>query len=101
MLSHWVKQSLDHEQADITVLQTGRQQSWNNTVSQLQRLETSATTWWERDILTTHLSAGFWCGNKVMKCSIKRELPFSNGTIALQTSPTETLDVLLNVDRYV
>jgi hypothetical protein len=57
------------------------------------------TNKYSHEILTAYLSAGFSRGNKAMKFSIKTELPFSKGTIALQTSPTDTFDVLLKVDR--
>jgi hypothetical protein len=48
-----------------------------------------------------YLSAGFSCGNKAKKLSIKRELPLSKGRIALRTSPTDILAWLLSADRFV
>jgi hypothetical protein len=52
-------------------------------------------------LMKAYLSGGLSFGNKAKKFSIKRELPFSKGRIALRTSPTDTLTSLLNSERFV
>jgi hypothetical protein len=68
-------------------------------VNLLSEMAISLTTSFE--MYKAYLSAGFSCGNKAKKLSVKRELPLSKGRIALRTSPTDTPALLLKTDKFV